>query len=90
MAGGQVMAGDSSSLMVTVNEQPFVLPAPSVATQVTLLVPTAKVDPLGGAQTTVTFVQLSAAVAVQVTLLLLHWPGSFDATIGAGQVMEGG
>ena len=43
--------------------QPLVLPALSIAVQVTVLTPTGNVLPEGGAQLTVTFVQLSVAVA---------------------------
>ena len=57
--------GRSVSLMMTLNEQVFVLPQPSSARQVTLFVPTAKSEPEAGVQTSVTFdEQLSVAVVV--------------------------
>jgi hypothetical protein len=49
--------------IVTLNEQVFVLSEPSVAVQVTVLVPMAKVEPDGGVQFVVTDEQLSVAVA---------------------------
>src|SRR5438477_4011183 len=49
---GQIITGASASLMATVKEQVPALPQPSVAVQRTLLVPTAKVEPLVGTQTT--------------------------------------
>ena len=76
-------------MTVTVNVQELVFSALSVATQTTAFVPTAKVEPLAGVQVTVTLVQLSPAVTIHVTLLLLHWPGSAATTIGAGQVIDG-
>src|SRR5262245_13600209 len=88
---GQLIIGSCVSRTVTVNEQPLVLPTSSVAVQVTLLVPTLNVEPLGGTHTTTTVVsQLSVAVATQVTLLLLHWPASATSTILLGQVISGG
>ena len=60
----QMILGASVSLIVTVNEQPFVFPELSVARQVTRFVPLLKVEPLGGVQTNVTPGQLSAAVVV--------------------------
>ena len=76
LAGQRTMFGDWVSLMVTVNVQRFVFPVASVATLVTMVVPTGKVEPDGGVETTVTLPQLSVAVTEKVTLLRLHWPGS--------------
>jgi hypothetical protein len=45
--------------MVTVNEQPAVLPEASVTAQVTVVVPSAKLEPDGGAHTTAAPGQLS-------------------------------
>src|SRR5436305_12759389 len=81
------MTGSSVSLMVTVNEQAFVLPVASVATQVTVVTPLLKVDPLAGVQTLVA-PQLSVTVGLKTTLLFEHWPGSVLPTMGAGQVMR--
>ena len=58
---GQTSAMRSKSLTVTVNEQVAVRPPPSVATQVTVVIPIAKLEPLGGEQTTLKIGQLSAA-----------------------------
>ena len=65
---GQEMAGGMVSRTVTVKEQVLVFPAASVAVQVTVLVPTAKLLPLIGEQTTTGVSQLSAAVAENVTV----------------------
>jgi hypothetical protein len=62
-SAGQVIVGASVSLTMTLNVQLVLLPQPSVAVQVTLLVPTVKVVPLAGEQSVVTLVQLSLAVA---------------------------
>ena len=51
------------SFTVTVNEQVPVLPAESVAVQVTVVVPTGKVEPDAGEQIVVAL-QLSVAVGV--------------------------
>ncbi len=75
--------------MVTVNEQVLVWPDMSVATQVTVVTPLAKVEPLGGLHATVTPGQLSVAVAVNVTLLFEHRPGSVLPMMLAGQVTCG-
>src|SRR5438552_4272777 len=84
------MAGGWVSLTVTVKVQPAVLPEPSVAVQVTVLVPLAKVEPLVGAQLAVTPGQLSLAVTVQVTLDATQVPAVVFVTIFAGQVIVGG
>ena len=89
MFAGQVIAGASLSLMATVKLQLFVLPAASAATQVTVLVPLAKVDPLAGVHVTVAPGQLSLIVVVNVTLLLEHWPRSVLATMLVEQVIDG-
>jgi hypothetical protein len=87
-SAGQVTAGVSASSTVTVNEQLSVLPAASDAVQSTVVVPTEKVEPLAGAQTTLTPGQLSVAVAVKVTTAL-HWAGSVFTSTFAGQTMPG-
>jgi len=78
-----------SSTTATVKLQELVFPLPSVATHVTMFVPRGNVEPPGGLHTTVTFVQLSDAVAVNVTLLALHCPASVLVTMFAGQVIVG-
>src|ERR1035438_9419218 len=45
-------------------------------TEVTRLVPTGKVEPLGGVEVTLVTVQPLVAGKVHVTMLLLHCPGS--------------
>src|SRR2546426_907438 len=89
-SAGQLIDGRSVSVTVTVKLQPLVLPAASVTPQVTAVTPTRKVEALGGLHTTVTLVQLSLALTVYVTLLLLHCPGSVAVTMFVGQVMLGG
>jgi hypothetical protein len=59
---GQVIVGFSVSFTVTVKLQVAVLPEPSVAVQVTVVVPLGNVEPEGGEQETVTPGQLSVAV----------------------------
>jgi hypothetical protein len=56
------MSGGSMSFTVTVKLQDAVAPFPSVAVQVTVVAPTGKVEPDGGAQAKVTPGQLSATV----------------------------
>ena len=58
---GQVKFGSSVSLTVTVKKQLLVLPLASVAVQVTVVTPLAKVAPLVGRQLTVAPGQLSLA-----------------------------
>ena len=60
LAGQVIVQG----VTVTVNVQLLVLPLVSVAVQVTVVVPTAKQVPDGGAQLTVAPGQLSLAVGV--------------------------
>ena len=64
MFAGQVIEGGCVSLTVTVNEQEAVLPELSVAVQVTVLVPSGKVEPEAGTQLTVAPGQLSVAAGV--------------------------
>jgi hypothetical protein len=63
MFAGHVMLGGCASLIVTVNVQLVLLADVSVAVQVTVVVPLAKVEPEAGVQLTVTPGQLSLAVA---------------------------
>ena len=73
---------------VTTKEQVFELPQPSVAVQVTVVLPGAKKDPEAGAQaTTGAGEQLSVALAVNVTAL----PAWFVVVMNwAEQVSDGG
>ena len=75
-------------LTITLNEQLAALPAPSVAVQVTVLVPCAKVDPLAGVQLLVTPEQLSLTVGANVTTAVLLQVGTLVVML-AGQVIVG-
>ena len=76
-AGHGAITGASVSFTVTVNVQALVLLLPSIAVQVTVVTPLAKVLPLAGAQDTLTPPQRSVAIgAVQVTLTRLQEPAS--------------
>jgi hypothetical protein len=86
---GQVIAGGCASFTVTVNVQVAVLPAASVAVDVTVVVPTGKKLPDAGTLTTVTPGQLSLAVTLKLTTAP-HWFGLFETVILAGQVIAGG
>ena len=59
---GQLIVGGCVSVTVTVKLHVALLPEASVAVQVTVVVPTVKLDPEGGLQLVVTPGQLSAAV----------------------------
>ena len=89
MFAGQVMTGASVSLIVMVKEQLALLPDGSLAVQVTVLVPFAKVEPEAGLQVTATEPLLSVAVALNVTLLRVHCPGSAASARFAGQLTTG-
>ena len=78
------------SRIVTVKLHVLVLPEASTAVHITGVTPFGKVEPLGGLQATVTPVQLSLAVALQVTLLLEHRPEWVLATMLLGHMIEGG
>jgi hypothetical protein len=54
MLAGQLIVGLWVSLTVTVNEQVALAPTASLATQLTVVVPTGKTDPDAGAQVTST------------------------------------
>jgi len=86
---GQVITGFSVSLTVTLKLQVAVLPEASVAVQVTLFVPFAKVEPLAGLHTLVTPGQLSVALTNQVTLEASQTPAVVFVTMLAGQVITG-
>ena len=60
---GQLITGASASLTVTVNEHVDVLADTSRAVQLTVAVPSAKVEPEGGKQMTSATPQASVAVA---------------------------
>ena len=60
--GGQLIAGSSVSLTVTVKVQALVLLLASVAVQVTVVTPLLKLVPLAGLQMTLALGQLSLKV----------------------------
>jgi hypothetical protein len=64
MFAGHVTVGAMTSLTVTVNVQVPVLPDASVAVQVTVVVPTGKLEPDAGAHMTVGVPQLSVPAGV--------------------------
>ena len=64
MFAGHAMVGFSASVTVTVKLHVALFPDVSVAVQLTVVVPTGKVEPDAGEQTTVTPGQLSVAVVV--------------------------
>ena len=70
MFEGHVMTGFCPSTIVTVNEQVAEFPLISVAVLVTVVVPTLNVLPEAGLDTTEETVQLSVAVAENVTTAL--------------------
>src|ERR1035438_3077657 len=76
--------GGSSSVMTTLKSQVLMPPSPSVITAWTVLVPTAKVEPLVGLEVTLVTVQAFTAGKVQVTLLLLQWARSALAALYGG------
>jgi len=77
------------STTVTVKEQLAVLPEPSVAVAVTVVVPFGKVEPDGGFATTVTPGQLSLAVTLKVTTAE-HCPAAQGTLMFPGHAMPGG
>ena len=89
---GQAIAGNCTSVTVTVKEQFFVKPAPSVAFHTTVFVPLGKAEPetkplvfitVGGGE------QLSEAVGVAYVATALHRPASVFRLWLLGQVMVG-
>jgi hypothetical protein len=88
MLAGHVVTGGCVSLTVTVNEQLDELPDGSVAVHVTVVVPTANVDPLAGTHTVVTGAQLSVTVGANVTTAP-HTPVSLLCAMLAGHVITG-
>ena len=85
MFAGQTIVGAWVSLTVTLKVQAFVLPLPSVAVQVTIVVPLAKAVPLPGEQTTGALPQLSVAVGAVKVVTAVHWPASVLLVMLAGQ-----
>src|SRR5438034_11574822 len=88
MSAGQRMLGFSSLPAALPILQLALLPLPSSAVQLTVVVPLAKAEPLAGVQVTLAVPQLSAAVALKVTLLE-QVPGAVSTVMSAGQRMLG-
>src|SRR5262245_28249245 len=84
---GQSITGFWVLVTVTLKVQVLELPLASVATFVTVVVPTGKVLPLGGVLTRFVTLQLSVAVTVKLTLLRLQRPASAVKSILAGQTI---
>src|SRR5271156_1074864 len=80
----QRATGGWVSLTTTLKPQVWMPPSPSMITTVTGFVPTSKVEPFVGEQTTFVTTQPSTAGTVHVTLLLLHSPSSAAATMFVG------
>jgi hypothetical protein len=88
MLAGSVSFGASVSATVTRKVAVAVVPAWSVATLVTVVVPTEKAEPEAGLDTTVTPGQLSVAVTTKFTVAV-GLPGSVVAVMLAGGVTLG-
>src|SRR5713101_4855118 len=89
MSLGQVIFGFSVSLTVTSKWQLTPLLAASLAEQVTVTVPLAKIVPLAGTQVTVTGPsQTSLAVGAVKLTTALHLPRSVPWTMSAGQAVR--
>src|ERR1051325_7895277 len=86
---GHETTGASSSVTVTVKVQVLVWPLASVAIFVTVVTPTGNVLPLGGVLARLVTAQLSVALTLNVTLLLLHRPVSALNSKLDGQVITG-
>jgi len=76
LEGQEEKVGFSLSFTVTVNLHSDELPCPSLAVQVTVLVPFGKLDPEAGEQTTVAEPQLSVAVAFEYVTAAWQEPES--------------
>src|SRR2546423_275121 len=75
----------TEALTMTRKVQVLVPPKPSRMVTVTRLVPTGKVEPLGGVDEALVMVQPFTGGRDQVTLLLVVWPGSVVVEMSAGQ-----
>src|SRR5260221_13165550 len=85
----QVVPSVCGTLHLTVNLAPLMFAMVSVDRHLPIVPPLLNVEPLAGTRRTVAPGQLSVEVAEKVTLLLLHWPASVLATMGAGQPIPG-
>src|ERR1043166_800135 len=84
-----IVGGVVLGFTMTLKVQLVVLPEPSVAVQVTVLVPMGKIEPLGGLQLVVTPEQLSLAVGEKFTARPLQIDGSALVVMLAGVVIVG-
>ena len=87
MSAGQIIAGASLSITVTLNEHVEVFPSASVATEFTFVVPTGKTLPEDGFEITV-----EEQLSVEDTLKLTMAPQSFASVLmfmSAGQLITG-
>jgi hypothetical protein len=87
MFEGHVITGNWLSTTVTVNEHVVVLPAASVAVEVTVVVPVLKIEPEAGVVETVAE-QLSVAVTLKLTTALQELASVFTVIL-EGQLMTG-
>lgn len=81
------MTGNSSSVTVTLNEQLTELPEASIEMEVTVVVPTGKIDPDAEVEFTMA-VQLSVVLTLKSTLAPFT-PGSVVLLISAGHIITG-
>jgi|ERR1051325_3261776 hypothetical protein len=89
MLPGQAIVGLLQSLTVTVKLQWPWLPVPSVAVQLTVVVPSEKAEPEAGEQLTLgDWEQLSEALTENVTLEE-HWPAALHTVMLPGQAIVG-
>ena len=74
ISDGQEITGNSESTIVIVKEHREELPAPSLAVQFTVVVPTGKKEPGGGAQTMLAIgEQVSVTVGKAYRTTAPHW-----------------
>lgn len=88
----QLIVGFSTSVTVTVNEHAALFPLPSTALKETVVVPTAKTEPLAPPAVCVTtgVPQLSLLDAPRKLTAAPHRPASLPTEIFAGQLIDGG
>src|SRR3954451_21413899 len=89
LLGHAVRMGLWLSITGMVKLHALVLPLPSVAVQVTVLVPLGKVEPLAGLQTTERAMQLSLAPGTGQVATAVQAPGAVFKVRLIGQVMVG-
>jgi hypothetical protein len=89
MFAGHTTVGACVSLTVTVNEHEPVFDDASVVVQLTVVVPTGKVEPVAGTHTTVAPGQLSVPVGVVKFTIAEHCPAVAGVVMFAGHVTAG-